>query len=204
MAPTDDAFARLWPEARTTNLLEDSLVGDLTAAGGMTPAMVERFIALARYMAATGADAILFTCSAFGAAIDAAKQAVAIPVLRPNEAMIDDALDAGSRICLMMTFAPAIASMRVEFEAAAAARGTRMSFVGCPVPGAMAALTAGRAEEHDTLIARAAAEATDCDALALGQFSMARAAAGIAPLAGRRVLTTPDSAVKRLRRLLGA
>jgi hypothetical protein len=40
-----------------------------------------------------------------------------------------------------------------------------------------------------------------CHALMLGQFSMARAAAGIAPVSGRRVLTSPHSAVARLKQL---
>jgi hypothetical protein len=41
-----------------------------------------------------------------------------------------------------------------------------------------------------------------CDVIALGQFSLARAAQAIAAATGRRVLTTPDSAVNKLRRLL--
>jgi len=39
------------------------------------------------------------------------------------------------------------------------------------------------------------------DALMLGQFSMARAAAGIPPLSGRKVLTSPHCAVARLKQL---
>jgi hypothetical protein len=43
----------------------------------------------------------------------------------------------------------------------------------------------------------------DCDIIALAQFSLARAADAIAQATGRPVLTTPDSAVRKLRRLLG-
>jgi len=39
--------------------------------------------------------------------------------------------------------------------------------------------------------------------LVLCQFSLARAAAGIAPVAGRTVLTTPASAVAKLKALVG-
>jgi hypothetical protein len=53
----------------------------------------------------------------------------------------------------------------------------------------------------DQLIANAAVELGRCDALMLGQFSMARAAAGIPPVSGRRVLTSPHSAVARLKQL---
>ena len=38
--------------------------------------------------------------------------------------------------------------------------------------------------------------------IALGQFSLARAAKRIAAATGKTVLTTPDSAVRKLQRLL--
>src|SRR5689334_11615952 len=90
--PIVAAFKRLWPAAQTTNLLDDSLSADLAAEGRLTQRMIERFVTLARYTRACGADAILFTCSAFGPAIDAARGALDVPVLKPNEAMLDEAL----------------------------------------------------------------------------------------------------------------
>jgi hypothetical protein len=58
---------------RIANLLDDSLSTDLALAGRLDDAMTARFVLLARYAVETGADAILFTCSAFGPAIDAAR-----------------------------------------------------------------------------------------------------------------------------------
>ncbi|MFB3149133.1 MAG: arylsulfatase, partial [Alphaproteobacteria bacterium] len=72
------------------------------------------------------------------------------------------------------------------------------------VPDAMAALGDGRADVHDDLIARAAAGFVACDALVLAQFSMARARGLIADAPGRRVVTSPESAVLRMKSLLGA
>lgn len=95
------AFKRLWPQALTTNLLEDSLAADLAAEGKLTAKMIERFVTLGRYVRGCGADAILFTCSAFGPAIEAIQAALDIPVLKPNEAMLEQALAAGSRIGLI-------------------------------------------------------------------------------------------------------
>src|SRR5579863_8353854 len=89
----EEAFGRLWPEAHLANLLDDSLSADLARDGVLTPAMTERFLILARYAKATGADGILFTCSAFGPCIEACARALApLPVLKPNEAMIEDAV----------------------------------------------------------------------------------------------------------------
>lgn len=200
--PVAHVFREMWPQARVTHLLDDSLPADLTAAGDITPAIVERFVALARYGVSCGADAVLFTCSAFGTAIEAAANAVPVPVLKPNEALLEEALAAGSDLALLATFEPSIPSLKKEFEDLAASRGIKLMLKTRTIPAAIAALQQGRHLEHDRLIAAAAADVGPCDALVLGQFSMARAAAGIPAAPGRKVLTSPHSAVTRLKQIL--
>ena len=202
--PVVEAFRQLWPQARVTNLLEDSLAPDLAAAGRITPAITGRFVSLARYSEHCGANAVLFTCSAFGAAIDEAKGSVGIPVLKPNEAMLEDALAVGSRVALLTTFEPSIPSLKAELEHLAAVRGIKLDISTRTIPAAITALQQGRGAEHDRLIAVAAAEIGSCDALVLGQFSMARAASGIAAAPGRSVFTSPQSAVNRLKQMFDA
>jgi len=205
--PTWAAFARGWPEAEIHNLLDDSLSADLAAEGSLKRDMVERFLTLGRYAAGTAAkghktDAILFTCSAFGPAIDAVKEDLSIPVLKPNEAAFEEALSCGPRIGLLVTFAPALPAMQAELEAMAKARNIALQFTGRVAEGALAALQAGRPEEHDLLVAATAAAMPPLHALVLGQFSLARAAAAIAPVKGRRVFTTPEAAVAKLKSLV--
>ena len=204
IAPIEAAFAELWPEARLANLLDDSLSADLARDGALTPRMTARFLALARYAAECGADGILFTCSAFGPCIEAcARELAPLPVLKPNEAMIEEALLAGgpaARIGLMATFAPTLASMPPEFALAAPG----CTLVPCLAAEALAALDRGDGAGHDEAAVRAAEAVRDCDVIALAQFSLARAASGIRAATGKPVLTTPESAVRKLRRLLGA
>lgn len=190
------AFAELWPEPMLMNLLDDSLSADLARDGSLTPAMTARFLTLARYAVDTGAAGILFTCSAFGPCIDAVKQAFpTLPVLKPNEAMIEEALGAGRTIGLMATFAPTLASMPPEFPSSIQLRPKL-------IEGALAALDRGDVTEHDRLASEAAKDLAACDAIALAQFSLARSAKLVAEIAGRPVLTTPHSAVRKLRALL--
>lgn len=200
VAPVAEAFSRLWPEARLANLLDDSLSADLARDGVLTEAMTGRFLTLARYAKGSGADGILFTCSAFGPCIAACAAALSpMPVLRPNEAMVEEALaraGPGGRIGLLATFAPTLASMPAEF-------GAGVALVPRLAEGALAALDAGDAATHDRLAAEAARGLADCAVVALAQFSLARAAEAVAAASGRPVLTTPDSAVRKLRRLLG-
>ncbi|MFM9968365.1 MAG: aspartate/glutamate racemase family protein [Burkholderiales bacterium] len=201
--PIREAFARLWPEARTTNLLDDSLSADLAASGKLDTAMIERFATLTRYVYKSGANAILFTCSAFGPAIDAAAKLVDIPVLKPNEAMLEEALAAGSRIGIVATFQPTIPSMVNELQALAASQGKAIDIQTRHAPGAMDALAAGRGDEHDQGIVAALAGLAQCDAVLLAQFSMAQAARHARSVLPCPVLTSPDSAVNKLHRVLG-
>jgi Asp/Glu/hydantoin racemase len=202
IVPIEDAFHRLWPDASLMNLLDDSLSADLARDGALTHGMTQRFLALARYAATTGADGILFTCSAFGPCIEACAQDLApIPVLKPNEAMIEEAVALAGptgRIGLLATFAPTLASMPAEFAAIA----PRVTLIPHLAEGALAALDLGDTQGHDDAAVRAAAALADCDVIALGQFSLARAAARIAAATGNPVLTTPDSALRKLQRLL--
>ena len=199
VAPVNDELARAWPEAVRMNLLDDSLSADLARAGGLDARMSERFLALAGYAFGTGAAGILFTCSAFGPCIDAVAQRwPAQPVLKPNEAMIGEAVAmarAGAgRIALVATFAPTLASMPDEFP-------RDVTIVPVMVTGALAALDRGDGEEHDRLAADAVAHAglRDVDVIALAQFSLARAALAVSRAARAPVVTTPGSAVRRLR-----
>ena len=148
--PVEEAFARLWPEAQLMNLLDDSLSADLAREGRLTEAMTDRFLTLARYAVGTGADGILFTCSAFGPCIEACQKALApLPVLKPNEAMIEDAVAAGGTIALLASFAPTLDSMPREFPASILLRPRW-------IEGALEALDAGDAATHDRLAAETA------------------------------------------------
>jgi Asp/Glu/hydantoin racemase len=195
--PIEAAFAEAWPEAKLMNLLDDSLSADLARDGALTPAMTERFLTLGRYARGTGADGVLFSCSAFGPCIDAVAADLApIPVLKPNAAAIEEAVAIGPRIGLLATFPGTLASMPPEFPAG-------VEVLPCLAEGALAALDAGDVETHDRLAAEAARRLAGCDVILLGQFSLARAARAVSATTGLPVVTTPGSAVRQLRALLG-
>ena len=206
LAPISDELQREWPEAVRMNLLDDSLSADLARAGRLDDAMTQRFIRLADYAVGCGADAILYTCSAFGPCIEAVQRRHArIPVLKPNEAMVDEAAavarrrHAGGAIGLLATFGPTLASMPPEFPA-------DVTVCTALADGAMAALDRGDTATHDAEAVKAAQAlaAQGCVVIALAQFSLARAAGPVAEACGLPVLTTPGSAVRRLKERLGA
>jgi hypothetical protein len=187
LTPIEASFAKLWPEATLMNLLDDSLSADVARDGRLTPEMTDRFLALGRYAVSTGANAILFTCSAFGPCIEAvARELAPMPVLKR-----------GHRIGLLSSFPPTLQSMPAEFPSS-------VQLVTKLAEGAMAALDRGDRAEHDRLVVQASRDLRDCDLIALAQYSMAPAAAMVAEASKLPVLTTPDSAVNKLKRLLKA
>lgn len=201
VAPINDALVRDWPQCVRMNLLDDSLSADLArSAQGLDAAMTQRFLTLADYAVGTGADAVLFTCSAFGPCIEAVKRRhPAIPVLKPNEAMVDEAVASGARIGLVASFPPTLASMPAEFPPGVSLQ-TRLAV------GALAALDRGDTAAHDAAVAEAAAAlvAEGCGLIALAQFSLARARPAVEARCGVPVLTTVDSAVRALRARVAA
>ena len=200
--PVSESFRRLWPEAELANLLDDRLSVDRAKDQALTPSMFDRIARLGDYADDAGADALLYTCSAFGPAIDAVAKSKAMPVLRPNEAMFEAALEHGSTVGMLATFEKSVASMEDEFRALADAQGRRATINTVCVPAAMTALQAGRSDEHNALLADAAGQLHGCDTIMLAQFSTSVARSAVAAVADCQVLTSPDSAVAKIKGLL--
>ena len=201
--PIRAAFERHWPAARRMNLLDDSLSVDRAEAGKLTDAIVQRFIDLASYAQRAGCGGILFTCSAFGPAIEAAGRATGLTTLKPNEAMFEQALASRARgdtlkLGLLASFQASLGSMAHELDAMARTRGIAITLRTSFVSEAMDDLAAGRAADHDRKIAAAARELSDCDAVMLAQFSMAAAAREAQAQLTCPVLSSPDCAVLAL------
>jgi Asp/Glu/hydantoin racemase len=204
MAPVEHAFQRLWPDAERVNLLDDSLSVDRGREPELSAAMFARFRDLGAYARAIGADGILFTCSAFGPAIEKVAAALPIPVLKPNEAMFEAALEQGTSIGMIATFERSVPSLEAEFRALAEARGSKATIRTVCEPRAMAALQGGDVAGHNALMAEAAMRLEGSDAILLAQFSTSVAEAAVRARVSVPVLTSPGSAVLKMRGALAA
>ena len=200
--PIKCAFNELWPEPEIVNLFDDSLSVDRVKSNVLTTDMEKRFSDLGNYAQSIGADGILFTCSAFGPAIDKVANNLTIPVLKPNEAMFEQALNTGHKIGMLATFEQSIASMSREFCEIRSSLSATGSLDTKLVEGAMEFLRQGNQTEHNELIAKTAATFKHCDVLMLAQFSMVSAKSTVFRELNVPVLTAPEAAVKKLRGIL--
>jgi Asp/Glu/hydantoin racemase len=202
MPPIHTAFKEHWPEAICSNLLDDGLADALQAQGSITASIEARIERLAKHALSNGAHGILFTCSAFAPAIEAVARQFPIPVLKPDEAMFDQALSCGKRIGMIATFKPAIASMEAAFLAKAQAAGSTATIQSVYVPDALEASKRGGLELHNRLVCAALPQLVQCDAIMLAQFSTSTAL----PLARQSthvpVLSAPEAAVLFLQQRL--
>lgn len=205
IVPIRKVFEKDWPEAELVNLLDDSLSVDLKRTGAITDEITRRILSLARYAETTGAAAILFTCSAFGKAIDVARSTLAIPVLKPNEAMFEEALKTGGTIGMLTTFGPSVPSMEAEFNELAASGNTSNQLTTVLVEEAMSRLNEGDVHGHNSVLQEAASQHLEgFETIMLAQFSTAQAYDSITKVLDATVLTSPTSAVRKLKRLIHA
>jgi hypothetical protein len=99
---------------------------------------------------------------------------------------------------MLASFGPTVGALEAELREL----DSKVTVKSVCVPEAMKALDAGDGESHDRLLARVAPQLGECDAIMLAQFSTARAHDAVAATVRCPVITSPTSAVLRLRQLL--
>ncbi len=191
--PTQAAFDRYWPVADVAHLLDGSLYLDRSRGTADAAALADRIDRLIRYSVATGAEAVLFTGSFFGAAVRQAQGHVDVPVLTSFDGLVERALSLDRPLWVMSTAAESVRLLVAELEHEAARRSRHVSLSSQVVTGAMDALVQGDAERHDRLVIEAI-EAIEANrgteaVTVFAQFSMERvldrcAALGVGPVIG--------------------
>ncbi len=192
------------PDVDTFNIVDDSLVRQIGAKGGITPDISARVAAYIGSAASGGADHILVTCSSIGPAVEAAASSVKVPVLRVDQPMTDAAVQAGRRIGVIATLPTTLNPTSDLVRRRAVAAGRTIELTTRLVEGAFEALMAGDAATHDALVGAALLElSTQVDVILLAQASMARVVDTL-PAASRRIpiLASPPLAIEHLATLL--
>ena len=169
-----DLFAELMPDVRVFNIIDDSLLSDVTRNGDIDAKIVGRMCKYFEAAAANGADLILTQCSSVGEATDVAARLVAIPVVKIDEAMAEKAVELGRRIAVVGTAKSTMKPSCELVRSKAAAAGRDVEVVGYLVDGALEVLMKEKnREKHNALVLATVRRAeAECDVIVLAQGSM--------------------------------
>lgn len=197
-------FTELIPDVRRINILDDSLLSDVMAAGGLTDAVQQRMNAYVQSAERTGADAILSLCSSLGPAIDEARKLVSIPVIKIDDAMTERAVQEGARVGVVATVGTTLTPTLGLLKEKSQKLGKPVEIKPRLVDGAFQKLVGGDKDTHDELVSQAALELMDegIDLLVLAQASMTRLAPRIHSEIRRTVLSSPRLAIEYTKRVL--
>ncbi len=201
--PMNQIFRQWLPEVKLNHIADDSLIQEVIANDGVTPAVRRRLLSYYVAAADSGADVVFNTCSSVGDIADFGNIYAPIPVFRIDYPMAAKAVREAKRIGVISTLPTTLMPTRRLLERAACEAQREVTLVNGLAEGAFQAGQSGDGDTHDRLIAEAAGRiAGEVDMFVLAQGSMARMEERLADLTGKPVLSSPVLGVRGLREFL--
>ena len=168
-----DLFAEAMPEAQVRNIVDDSLLAEVLANGGVTPGVSHRMLQYYQAAESAGADLIFNQCSSVGEVAEAAAQRVKVPVVRVDARMAEVACETGRRIGVVATVETTLGPTCRLIEATAKRLGKTVEINRCLVEGAFSLLVGGDRPGHNRLVLEAIRRlAEEVDVVVCAQGSM--------------------------------
>lgn len=188
--------------ARLVHLVDEGMLWQAMAEG-TSPGLVKRLALHCELAVASGAQAVLVTCSSLGTATEQLRSGSSVPLLRIDEPMARQALAYGNRVGVCATLASTLAPTEELVRRLAAEAGQPLELKTSLCPGAFEAWRAGAAAEHDAaVLAALAGLAGQVHVVVLAQASMRRVLDNPAARdLGLPVLSSPASGVHQLAEL---
>ena len=103
VADLNALFNEMAPGVIIRNIIDDSLLPEVLANGGVTPGVTRRLCQYAVQAESAGATLIFNQCSSVGEVADIASKMVRIPLVKVDERMAETACKTGSRIGVVAT-----------------------------------------------------------------------------------------------------
>jgi Asp/Glu/hydantoin racemase len=186
------------------HILNEPLLKQLLAVGHITPEIKWRFTQLVVEGARINPDLIVVTGSSFSPCVDFAREAVAVPVLKVDERMAQEAAAFGQRIAVLATERTTIGPTTLLLQRQAAALGKTLELDVILCEGALALLRRGQPTLHDAKVIECLRQhgAFNVDAIVLAQVSLARVQSQVEALIGKRVFSSPSTVAQVVREFL--
>jgi len=189
---------------RVVNIVDDSLLPDVVAAGHLTRDVTRRICEYALAAEDGGADLILSQCSSVGEAIDVARRLVRIPILKIDEPMAEEAVRRGPRVAVAATLPTTLQPTSDLVALKGREMGMPVEIRRVLAEGAFDALSRGDTETHNRMVLEALEPVRDeVDVIVLAQGSMAIVEPELQRW-GVPALTSPRLGMLRAREILEA
>ena len=202
--PTKELFSKYLPDIRLISIVDESLIQDVISAGKVPDAVKKRLINYYYSAVDANADMIFSTCSSVGEIASLCRNFIPIPIIRIDEAMVDEAIGRSEKIGVLATLPTTLGPTCRFLELKAAEKGKSVKIIQGLADGAYQAIVEGNKEKHDGLILEKAFEISDkCDLIVLAQGSMARMEEQLVLKTGKIVLSSPLRAVLQIKEFIG-
>jgi glutamate racemase len=197
--------AEILPGSELINFVDDSILPQLARNGGNLTEVEERLVHYARFAEQVGANIILEACSSVGEVVTKMQSAVAIPIVRIDEAMAEQAVQRAGRIGVAATLATTLQPTTRLLRAKAQMAGRQVEITPLLIEGVYQKLMAGDREGHDNLLVEKLQElARSVDIVVLAQASMARVLPRLSAADQDKILVSPRLAMERVKNVVAS
>jgi len=152
VADLNALFAEKAPGATVRNIIDDSLLPEVLANGGVTPGVTRRLCQYAIQAESAGADLIFNQCSSVGEVADIAAGMVRVPLVKVDERMAETACRTGSRIGVVATLPTTMGPTVRLIRRTAEKLGTDVTVTEALSAGAFEKLIAGDRKAHNEMV----------------------------------------------------
>jgi len=152
VADLNTLFAEQAPNVTVRNIIDDSLLPEVLANGGVTPGVARRLCQYAVQAEAAGATLIFNQCSSVGEVADIAAKMVRVPLVKVDERMAETACRTGSRIGVVATLPTTMGPTVRLIKRMAEKLGTQVTVTEELSAGAFEKLIAGDRKAHNEIV----------------------------------------------------
>ncbi len=196
-------FQEIMPDVEMINIIDDSLLAEVSSVGHITPNIVRRICNYAQEAERLGAQVILNQCSSVGEACTIARNVVSVPYVKIDEPMAAKAVELGGKIGVIATVKSTVAPSCKLIEDTAKQAGKQVCVTPYLVDGALDILMKEKDKaKHDRLVLEQIEKAAkENDVVVLAQGSMV----GMLDLCkhiDKPVLASPRMGVENVKKVL--
>ncbi len=186
------------------HVVDEYLANDAARKGGLfSKDNLMRLFSIMMNIQFTNPDIIVVTCSTLSPYIDRMREFITTPIIAIDDAMCENAVVVGNRICVLATASSALDPTIHKIKNIALKEQKEIEIDGYCDPEAINALKKGNKELHDTLLLNLAKNGRGYDVIVLSQASMAHMTDRIEAFTTVRTLSSFDLCIDSIVKALG-